>query len=96
MERLRKLQYKSEKKLTRGYHGSRQDLIVNLEDRTCTSQDMGHEGAARIIEKGYRATSSSGRRRQGNQSGAGAVWTTLRRGHRPKAHTTYNTSPGGS
>ena len=54
-ERLRKLQYKAVRKITGGYHGSRQDLlqeIAKVEPIQTKIWDMKVRAAARILEKG--------------------------------------------
>ena len=55
MERLRKLQYKAVRKVTGGYHGSRQDLIGQISKVELVQVklwDMKVRVAARILEKG--------------------------------------------
>ena len=55
MKRLRKLQYKAAKKLTGGYHGSRQELIEGIskvEPVQVKVWDMKVRAAARILGKG--------------------------------------------
>ena len=55
IERLRKLQYQAARKITRGYHGSRQELLENIskvEPVQTKLWDMKVRAAARILEKG--------------------------------------------
>ena len=55
LERLRKLQYQAVRKVTGGYHGSRQELLENIskvEPVQTKIWDMKVRAAARILEKG--------------------------------------------
>ena len=55
VERLRKLQYQAARKVTEGYHGSRQELLENIskmEPIQTKLWDMKVRAAARILEKG--------------------------------------------
>ena len=76
-ERLRKLQYKAARKITGGYHGSRQDLIEQIskvEPIEVKLWDMKVRAAARILEKGVQEDLMS-RTRETRETVGGRDWS---------------------
>ena len=89
-ERLRKLQYKAVKKITGGYHGSRQDLleqIAKVEPVQTKIWDMKVRAAARILEKGIqddliRQAEDNQRKRRGRDwKDHGLTWAAVKGPH---------------